>query len=79
MAAFNNINGLSIFVLYSIQKYTSKTVHIFSEEQTHPRLSASRCSFKSVNSDPGKQAIHHQLPMAPAMTQIVIRFCSETG
>ncbi|OQY60462.1 MAG: hypothetical protein B6245_01425 [Desulfobacteraceae bacterium 4572_88] len=28
---------------------TSKTVDTFSEEQTHPRLSASRCSFKSVN------------------------------
>jgi len=79
MTAFNNINGLSIFVLYSIQKYTSKTVHTFSEEQTHLRLSASRCSFKSVNSDPSQQAIRHLLPMAPAMTQIIIRFCSETG
>jgi len=27
----------------------SKTLHTFFEERTHQRLSASRCSFKSVN------------------------------
>jgi len=37
------------FAISGIFHIASKIVRTFSEEQTHLRLSASHCSFKSVN------------------------------
>jgi len=46
----NHANQVTkVEIIGGIFHITSKIVCTFSEEQTHPRLSASRCSFKSVN------------------------------